>query len=125
MSNYNLCIICQKRKGLKDELSDLTDIGKETLLKYAGLRTQPLLLGSNKRCRIVKRPLRMIPKFCQFRQIGKVEEQISSAFSKGRRAATEPSSFRYVTRAQTDRMDINKCIFCQSGKTEALRQVML
>ncbi|KAG5900038.1 hypothetical protein JTB14_009116 [Gonioctena quinquepunctata] len=48
----------------------------------------------------------------------------TSPFQEAGCGAPEPSSSRYVTRAQTDCVVISKCIFCRSKKNESLRQVM-
>ncbi|KAG5893888.1 hypothetical protein JTB14_001073 [Gonioctena quinquepunctata] len=112
-------------------LSDLSDVDRDTLLKYASLRKE--LYDADFDATIVRIEQALTNSEDQFKyhrgcysNSGRLERLRNKSAPSQEKGCTpiEPSSSRYVTRAQTDRLDINKCIFYQSDKTEALRQVM-
>ncbi|KAG5895193.1 hypothetical protein JTB14_037791 [Gonioctena quinquepunctata] len=106
-SNNNLCI-CQKRKCKRDKLSDLKYAGLRRELHDAGfaatiVRIEQTLTNSEEK---FKYHCGCYSNFANSGRLLKLRKKSAAPSQNEGCTATEPSTSRYITRTQTDRVDI-------------------
>lgn len=130
--NYSLCIICQKRKSVKDETSKPGEQGLRTLEAATGERkslsddvniknisriSEAFRSGNESRI-LYHRPC-----YASFTSKDKILRlQKGGDHCSGTKESTQSSSAR--RRSDTGHMSWDRCIICQEDKKEMLHNVM-